>query len=113
MVIVPMFESIGKSMLEIFGKEIFTFHPTVTRENIGAWLNCTDNHYAQQVKESHMEKFGNLDNINEAGYKAYIQRASPEGLIQDIDSDVYHPLWQFSPQFLCRYQKQLRPNLHI
>ncbi|CAJ1930877.1 unnamed protein product [Cylindrotheca closterium] len=91
------FESLGEDFHKIAGTEIFTLFPTVTREKTEDWLNYTDKEHAPMVRHSHMLKYKNMDNLNEVGYKSYIQSASPTGMIPDIDRDVYHPMWQFSP----------------
>jgi hypothetical protein len=97
-VALPNFESLGKNFHKIAGIEIFSLFPTVTRANTEAWLNYTDKQHAHMVKESHMLKYKTLDNLNEVGYKSFIQRISSNGeFIQDIDREIYHPMWQFSP----------------
>ncbi|CAJ1936918.1 unnamed protein product, partial [Cylindrotheca closterium] len=96
-VALPNFESLAVNFRKISGTEIFTLFPTVTRANTDAWLNYADQQHVPMVKQSHMLKYKTLDNLKEVGYKSYFQRASPNGFVPDIDRDVYHPTWQFSP----------------
>ncbi|CAJ1930865.1 unnamed protein product [Cylindrotheca closterium] len=91
------FESLGEDFHKISGTEIVTLLPAVTRENTEAWLNFTDKQHAPLMKHSHMLRYKTLDNMMEVGYTSYIQRATSNGLVPDIDRDVYYPLWQVSP----------------
>lgn len=91
---VASFETLGENFLKIAGTEIFTLFPTVTKANSEAWVNYADKNHAPMVRRSHILKYKTLDNLNEVGYKSYIQGA---GFTPDIDRDVYHPMWQFSP----------------
>ncbi|CAJ1940156.1 unnamed protein product [Cylindrotheca closterium] len=93
----PLFESFGKHIIEISGTEVFSLFPVVTRENQEAWLKFTDQHYESMVKEAHMLETGTLDNLKEVGYHSYFTAPSPNGMVPDIERDVYYPGWHYSP----------------
>lgn len=96
-VTVSLYESLGANIRRISGTEITTVFPVVARNNSKAWLKYAHEKHGEQVRESHMLKYNSLDNLKEVGYTPYFQRASPSGFIEDIDREVFHPMWQFSP----------------
>ena len=82
----PKYDIQGQNFLAQTGAEFTGFHLAIKRGEEDAWIRFANETYEEWVEEGHILKYGSLDRLAQEGYKPFISKAGPDGLIVSTTS---------------------------
>ena len=95
----PFYERSAQNLLDQGRIEAVAICVKVNDTQYDDWIGYANGTYEGWVQEAHMFQHGNLDHLRQSGYRPYITKVSPNGLVpaEKGEKEEYYIHWNSYP----------------